>query len=211
MASQRGMDELIDALKDACADTDEESDEEDGLEAVKEEDLSPTRSDALSSNSLLSAAEVQLPWLAASNFDPSDPIVAALLAEKAAEAAKKTKETRLAEALIKLNRDEAELVNLSGLSAFMDADLPLLLRSVSQNSKCRALIISNTSITTKGVCEHLVPFLAELVSFRVIDFSRCKGVTADAEKALVRSFQKVEPLVVLILCVFLFIKTQKQN
>ncbi len=44
--------------------------------------------------------------------------------------------------------------------------------------KVHTLIISkNNKITNKGIREHLIPFLEELINFQLIDISFCKGFT----------------------------------
>jgi len=179
------MDEMIKALQDACADTDEEDEEE--LEAVPEPKTTYDLPTHLSSSNLLNAAEASLPWL---NFDPADPIVAQMYAEKAAEDAVKLKEKRVAEIKLKLANDsEMELVNLSGVKAFGDEDLRELIYSVCASPRCRGLILSNTGITDLGVKRYMSPFLKDLVSFRVLDMSRCSGITAESEKCLLSAFQ----------------------
>ena len=188
----RQMDELIGALKDACADTDEEdSADEAHLESLPEEErVEYTLPTQLSSTSLLESAEASLPWLNPSTFDPSDPIVAQIMAEKAAAEAERTKTKRIEEAKAKLISDSVELVNLAGLTALVDSDLPCLLAAVSASPLCRGLVLSGTGITSQGILDHISPFLADLVSFRVLDFSRCPAVRGcEVEKSLLAAFQ----------------------
>ena len=78
------MDELIDALQDVVRDTDSEEDEEEATArhaAARARDVSHRRPQVndLGNKNFLSVAEMELPWLSAANFDPSDPIVAEML------------------------------------------------------------------------------------------------------------------------------------